>query len=675
METFSQLSPSFVRGVRPYDPEADRTFGEELSRIGSGLVSLPSDVMSADSGWRRAAAAAEEQARAVDLVTSSNAIREDWFSNAIDRVKKVSGVDLTRPSLAITMDQSDLDYGHAFEKGTQTQDDLEAEFFRKARELATRYPELSDITADRLQGDLVGRAQAAEKTQQSVWQDPSINPWIKGAGSFWGGFKGAVAAGDPATLVSVFMPAGGKGATFVERLWSSFLTQATVGGVTTAASQPTVQDWRQEVGLPSGFKEAAANTAFGALVGGVGGATVHAGGEAIGAGWRAARDLAARGVNVTPDMERALQWAGEIDAANETMRAARPETTPGHAGETMLMDGLTTAEEPSAPLPLVDPSVPPGVTDSLAREALAGVPSIGEAIGRISETAEVLQSALASPDPNIRDVGRIATLDPAIKKRVVEGSLSPAHAAAVAATTDDPALQASAIAAIDAGNPKTVAEARKIASDAVSAERSHASAAAMQGADFGPLIEATPETFAAAFEEGRRRGAGEIVGALSHPDLGAIDAPIGNKRFGLLHIEGKHPEVSIGRLPEIIARSKIVERTPRKAVLFDGETESVIRLRWEDGYGGPSIDKRWLVTAYEKNGRPEAVTSRAPDEAATGSFAAPADGNIRPASSDIKDAVPMLRDDGTVEIVSRSDLDQVAAREEWMGDVINACKS
>lgn len=900
METFSQLSPGFIRGVRPYDPEADRTFGEALTRIGSGLVSLPSDVMSADTGWRRAAAAAEEQARAVDLVTSSNAIREDWFSNAIDRVKKASGVDLTRPSLAVTMDQSDLDYGHAFEKGTKTRDELEAEFFRQAKELAARYPELSDITVDRLQSDLIGRAQSAEKVQQSVWQDPSINPWIKGAGTFWGGFKGAVEAGDPATLVSVFMPAGGKGATFVERLWSSFLTQATVGGVTTAASQPAVQAWREEAGLPSGFKEAALNTAFGALVGGAGGAAVHAGGEAVGAGWRAARDLAARGVHVTPDMESAFRWAGEIDSANETMRAARPETTPEHAGETILMDGLAATSEPSAPLPLVDVAIPPGVTDTLARRLLDGASDLGDALARLRSTpaemadvvlrreqpetmgrldafrrqseinaaaiaeidrrlatpemsairrafiqaenvasdadrlakaaeiattasekdrlssraselaakakaevdkldrraveeldrleAEVrsrrsgqeatrralaqmeaamaeqraalaaefaqggdfraiakeadpappepvtqpmseadklrkqaediiigslysddpkardvdramaadlkrqadeldrkankprdpkaaIKSALASPDPKIRDVGRIATLDLAAQRRVVTGELQASHAAAVAATTGDPALQAAALAAIDAAKPRTVAEARKIASDVVSAENAVASSSAMLGADFGPKIEATPATFAAAFEEGRRLGTGEIVGALSHPGLGPIDAPIGNKRGGLIHIEKKHPEVPIAHLPEIIARSEIVERTARKAVLFDGATESIIRLRWEDGYGGPAIEKRWLVTAYEKKGRPEAVTSRAPDEAATGSFAAPAKENIRPASSDIKDAVPMLRDDGTVEIVSRADIEKVAAREEWMGDVINACKS
>lgn len=674
METFSRLSPSFVQGVRPYDPEADRTFGEELHRIGSGLLTLPGDIMSGDTGWHRAADAAEEQTRAVDVMTSSRAVREDWFTAAADRVKKATGVDISPPSLAVTMDTAERDYGRAFERDTMTPQQLEEEFFRKVGELAGQHPELGDTTADRLTADLSGRAQKAEAGSQTVWQDLAVNPWIKGAATFWGSTKGAVGAGDPATLASLLLPAGGKGATLLARLTSAFLTQAAVGGVASAASQPAVQAWRAEVGLPSGWEEAAKNVAMGALIGGVGGATVHGGGEALGAAARAARDLVARGVHVTPDMEGALRWAGEIDAANETMRSARPETTPAHAGNTILMDGIATVDEPSAPLPLVDRPVPAGVTDSLAREALAGAPSLEEAIGRVSATPDVLQSALASPDPQIRDIGRIATLDPAIQRRVVDGDLPAPHAAAVAATTADPALQAAAVAAIDAAKPVTAAEARKIASDVIAAEHARASAAAMQGGDFGPLIEATPETFAAAFEEGRRRGAGEIVGALSHRDLGAIDAPIGNKRFGLLHIAHKHPEVDIGRLPEIIARSAIIERTPTKAVLFDGATESVVRLKWEDSYGGPSIEKRWLITAYEKNGRPEAVTRRASDEAVTGSFAAPAKENIRPGSSDIKDAVPMLRDDGTVEIVSRADLERVAEREKWMGDVIAACK-
>ena len=685
METFSQVSPSFLKDVRPYDPENDRTFGEQLHRIGSGLLSLPSDIAATDNGWSRASSAAEEQMRAVDSVTASQRLREDWFAAATDRVKQLTGVDLTSPMLVAPPDlpfaaSSSSPFG-AMMIGAQmpptapAPDTREQDFFRRVGELARSHAELADITPEAMTADVASRARQADQGASTAWADPAINPWIKGAATTWGGLAGGVKAGDPVTIASLVLPAGGRGVTLVRRLASAMLTQAAVGAGAAAVAQPTVQAWRAEVGLPSGLGEAAANIGMGALFGAVGGGIVHGAGEAAGAGWRAAAAaLRDRGVTVTPNMEQLLQSADAADVETARMRAARPESVPEHAGDSILRDGLATVDDPAAPLPLADAPIASGTTDDLAREALAGAPSLEDALATASATPDVLHSALASADPAIRDLGRIATLDPAIQRRVVEGELPAGQAAVVAATTTDPALQAAAVTAISDAKPATAAAARRIASDTVAAARARASSTAMQGADFGPRIDASPETFAAAFEEGRRLGAGEIVGALSHPDLGAIDAPIGNKRFGLVHIAGKHPEVDIGRLPEIIARSEIISRTSKRAELFDGQTRTSIRLKWEDKFGGNAIDKRWLVTAFEPTGRPEAVTGRAPDEAATGSFAAPADRNIRPAPSDIKDAVPMVRDDGTVALVSRADIERVADRERWMGEVISTCK-
>lgn len=688
MDTFSRLSPSFIEGVRPYDPEADRTFGEQLGRLGSGLLSLPSDVMADDTSWRRVVDAAEEQTRAVDVVTSSRAVREDWFTSAADRIKRVSGVDIPPPSLAVTFDPTNLDYASVFERGTMTSSQLEDEFFRKVSGLAGQHPDLADITPDRLQADMSGRAQKAEASSKAVWEDLSVNPWIKGAATFWGSTKGAFEAGDPATLAALLLPAGGKGATLLGRLTSSFLTQAAVGAGVSAASQPAVQAWREEVGLPSGWGEAAQNVAMGALIGGVGGAAVHAGGEAVGAAWRAAKGLASRGVNVTPDMEQALRWAGEMDAANAEMRAARPSTVTEHAGDSILRDGLAAVDDPAAPLPLADAPIASGVTDDLAREALAGSPSLEEALAKVTAAPEVLQSALASADPTIRDLGRVATLDPAIQRRVVDGDLAAAHAAVVAATTSDPALQAAAVAAITEAKPVTVADVRRIASEVVSAERAVSSETAMQrSAPFGPRIDATPETWVSAVDHARSMGSGEIVGALQHPDLGSIDAPWGiAEKYGLAHIASKHPEVNIAELPAIIARASVAQRTARRATLFDGTTELGIKLTFEDDLTGASIGKRWLVTAFEPDGRtrtrfggksrPEAHPSQASVSQATADdLSPPARENIRSASTDIKDAVPMLRDDGTLEIMQRAKLQRTAERETWKSAVVAACRA
>lgn len=80
-----------------------------------------------------------------------------------------------------------------------------------------------------------------------------------------------------------------------------------------------------------------------------------------------------------------------------------------------------------------------------------------------------LSSALGADDPALRDLGRVATLDPSLAAHVASGEVHPTHAAIVAATTHDPDLQASAVAALREARPSTAAEARTVVSDHVSA--------------------------------------------------------------------------------------------------------------------------------------------------------------------------------------------------------------
>ncbi len=43
------------------------------------------------------------------------------------------------------------------------------------------------------------------------------------------------------------------------------------------------------------------------------------------------------------------------------------------------------------------------------------------------------------------------------------------------------------------------------------------------------------------------------------------------------------------------------------------------------------------------------------------------------APTDVRDTVPIVRDDGSVALVSRADLANVADREKWMAEVISSC--
>lgn len=752
METFSRLSPNFVADVRPYDPEADRTFGEELGRIGAGLVSLPADIMAPDTGWHRAAAAAEEASYATDVMTSSRVVREDWFTAAADRIKRVSGVNVAPPSLSVTMDPTDTDYAHAFARGTATSADLEGEFFAKASELAGRYPELADITADRLQTDIVGRARSAAAGSDAIWQDRSMNPWIKGSATFWGGTVGAVRAVDPATIGSMLLPSGGRGAGLLERLASTFLTQGAVGAVTAAAEQPAVQAWREEAGLPHGWAEAATNVAMGAAMGAAGGIVIHGAGEAIGAAGRAVKALVSRGVDVTPEMEAALRSAAASDLETAAMRAARPPEVPEHATDAVLADGLAAAAEPSAPLPLVDIAIPPGTTDTLARRLLAGASDLAEALDRLNanpadqadfvlrterpmDMAEIaslrqqvninaariadVEARLASPE--LSEVRRafgaaesVATNADRLQ-RAADKSASSVEKARLAARSQAEAAKAKAI--VDGLDPQLVDELDRLEAEigprrsgqdqarsalanaeaAVQADRVELSRQFARGGDFRGIARArqnlseaaTLKNLAdemvksAAFADDRKAATREISQA-DELYLRAKTLEKGSSFSGIISaLASPDPKIrDLGRIatldPVLQARVTSGDLAPMHAAVIASTTrdpalQAVAAAAIDEAHPNTVAAARTAATAAvaaENAHAAEAAMMGAPR------FENPpkVKGEARATSSDIKDAVPMVRSDGTVEMMSRANLERVAEREHWMSDVIAACK-
>jgi hypothetical protein len=90
--------------------------------------------------------------------------------------------------------------------------------------------------------------------------------------------------------------------------------------------------------------------------------------------------------------------------------------------------------------------------------------------------------------------------------------------------------------------------------------------------------------------------AGEVPGALDHPEIGGIDLVFGGPKFGLMKIRDRHPEV-LAQLPEIIASLPVVaHRSVGDSYLLDnGRYSAVVKKNW-----GPNRSaKRWLLTAFE----------------------------------------------------------------------------
>ena len=95
----------------------------------------------------------------------------------------------------------------------------------------------------------------------------------------------------------------------------------------------------------------------------------------------------------------------------------------------------------------------------------------------------------------------------------------------------------------------------------------------------------------------KKRG-GIAIGVFQHPDIGEIDLPWGEYNAktkqgkGLVKILTKHPEIKIDDLGEVIAKTKIVSKTPKK-VRMTGNGYMVV-------LGKDPGNNHWLLTAFEK---------------------------------------------------------------------------
>lgn len=92
---------------------------------------------------------------------------------------------------------------------------------------------------------------------------------------------------------------------------------------------------------------------------------------------------------------------------------------------------------------------------------------------------------------------------------------------------------------------------------------------------------------------------GEAIGALSHPDIGAIDLVWGeagtnhSDGYGLAKLVKFHPEV-VDNLQDILNDMHIVSRSENRINLESDKYKAAVRLSWDDQR------KTWLLTVFEK---------------------------------------------------------------------------
>lgn len=385
---------------------ARQSGGADVARMGLDLPEAP-----APTNWSRVFNAAEAQQRLVSSTNAKSIADAQVFSDIIGKVREATGVTLEHPSYMPFSNNPDsrarkreaLDQigGSASERMVENR----AAFFERARQLQEQYPDklagLSLDAPDALAGKLAFEAEGEMKAAMGAEEKTAPAMLAAFAGAAWGARK------DPLFWASLPFGAGGTGATIGARVLSAAVSNATANAGFAAAASPFVQAWRAEAGLEAGFGEAAKDIGFAGAAGLVLGGGMRGIGEAAtrikaGRGTPADFDAAEKGGVFIPEETRdALRSAGAREAFDaEIADGALPPGIEPERARMVLAEASARAEDPSAPLPLVDPPAAPGLTDKLALE-------IVEAARTPMEAVDALRAGNAKPilDPEFRRIG------------------------------------------------------------------------------------------------------------------------------------------------------------------------------------------------------------------------------------------------------------------------------
>lgn len=493
MMTFDEGSPTGFAAAKPYDGAGEGDFGATLWRWSKAAATAPGDAVTQAAALGDLYRAAERQTMLVETASARQAALEDWYDEAARLAREETGVHLDNP-----LDRNTAEIARRIGRGEfrsfadPALDELIAgrqdAFLARLRELrdggkpGSRLAGLDLDTPVPVQA--ARRAAAADATLAKEWARDDLNPWAQLGASFAGQTVGS--RRDPTFWISMLAGGASRGASALARIGKAALTGGATNAGQSAISQPAIQSWRAEVGLPAGAAEAAQSVAAAAAVGAGAGAAFKGLGEGLAAAFRRVGTGAApdAGVPAAAAAEAAPgpaeRGAAAFDAANEaTLRA--PETVPPAEARSGFAEALAHLENPDHPPPVDPPALARAADDAPARAAIEGADGPAQAAGALREAGAVA-AAMASDDPELRMAGRLATLDAPVLAQVEAGALDPAMAAAVAGATGAPERQAALAALILEQKPQSVLEARTMIADAQAAAAAIDSAQARTGA-------------------------------------------------------------------------------------------------------------------------------------------------------------------------------------------------
>lgn len=368
--------------------DAARSFVERASDFTG--VTLASDLLTNRDNTRNnfsgMFSALADQVLYTGTAFSRDEAAEDAFNEAIDRIKRLTGVELQNPYLAGYQDEAfrrlrQLPPTQRPRAGTGQEvmaarkfaadvfQEKLAELRKANRDVAT------DLTFDPRTA-AIGLAQRAEVKAQ-IAADKVKSPLLWGVASLAGGVYGQ--RRDPLFWASLVVgPSASVGKSVASRIGSAALIQGSFNAGLNALQQPLVQAWRRDIGQESGVMPAIEEVGFAFLMGAIPGAGIQGGVEAVRALSPAMRRIFNR--TATPaetadvlrklqpaaakELEPLLEQAQRTVEADELIAADRPNGVSPAAHDAAVIQATRHLEDPEGmPPPETARPIPPAKAD------------------------------------------------------------------------------------------------------------------------------------------------------------------------------------------------------------------------------------------------------------------------------------------------------------------------
>lgn len=359
---------------------------------------------------------ADDEARLGANSNSRWAALEDAYDNRNDAIFKATGQRLPNPARdpvnipvaggpGVQMPSS-----VAYTQGARAwQEKLDA--------LSKQYPDAADALGigRPIENDAGALLQAAEgRAAEASASRPGIGGFLAGlAGGIRGSFR------DPLQAIALVASGGESGALSVGgRLLGTAGREALVNGLSEAAIQPSVQAWRNEAGVDSGFERALGDVLMAAGFGAAFGTVAQGLREVV---------PVLRGAGEQRAVPSALRGAVDAIDADEAVSAMKlPEVSPA-AHDEAISAGVKAAETGATPSPIYERPI-----DSANRELMVTAPDDMRRLADLSRQRDINEAKLSELQTRATDD---ATFAP-VRRSVIEADAAAADAQRLRAAAD-----------------------------------------------------------------------------------------------------------------------------------------------------------------------------------------------------------------------------------------------